>query len=745
MINGFGLERIGLAALRLPLVSSLVIALVTLVALVGVLRLEFSGENIEILRDGSVELEHYDELLQSFRNFNNDAVVLMRIPNLATVEGIETFRELNFEFQLDDRVESILSIFSLVRYASPELGWQSALPAEFQTDDEVKAALKALAAEIPSSQSLFSPNYDSAVMVVYTKAEATADNQVQETMRGLTELAKDFETDSISISIAGQPAIRADIIHSIVSDIQILAPIAVLMCALLSLILFRHPVAMIICALPALISVLWFLGGAGLLGIKLNFLTNILPVLLIVVIFADTLHLYLKWQNNSDSDATPIGSISSTIKQVGPACALSTLTTAVALLSLCISGNFGLLELGLVGAVAIITGYVCLMLVLPTSLYWANRSGFAPKQARARRLSLVAVPAIAVLKYKKTLIGIGFVLCAVGLYAHLKIDNRFRLIDYLGSQSEVGQSEVYIDKTYSGTTPLFAIVDMDASIKLDAPENEKRVYDTTFAASKVFGEGSYYSLADFAEELKKGGGKLDDRLLDEIPRELTSRFVSINKDKMLVTIFSSSNLSASEMQSKIGQFRTELANSGLEDVVRITGYPILSGVVAPRLMDNLRISLLVAVILSIFMIAIAARSMRLGLYCLIPNLLPILSVELILFFAGIPLNMSITVALTVAFGIAVDDSIHMINQYMINKERHDNLTAVAGALKEVTPAIFSTTLILSAGLLIMCFSSLPAMAVFSMFVILTLVFAFLADIFQLPAYLALNLDKAKVE
>ena len=165
----------------------------------------------------------------------------------------------------------------------------------------------------------------------------------------------------------------------------------------------------------------------------------------------------------------------------------------------------------------------------------------------------------------------------------------------------------------------------------------------------------------------------------------------------------------------------------LEEFVKITGYPVLSGVVAPRLMDNLRISLLVAVLLSIILIAISTRSIKLGLACFVPNMLPIVCVELILYLLGIPLNMSIAVALTVAFGIAVDDSIHMLNQYMLNRRDHDNLPAVAGALKEVTPALFSTTLILSGGLIIMCFSTLPAMAVFALVVIMTLVFAFLAD------------------
>jgi len=737
MVSGFGLQRLGHLALRQPVISSIVFILITLTCTFGLTKLEFSGENIEILRDGSQELRDYDELLANFRNFNNDAVVLMQIENLATVDGIETFREINFEFQLDEHVESILSIFSLVKF-DKEQGWQSALSAEFETDEQVLAELKQLAIDIPSAQSLFSESFDSAVMVVYTKPEATLDENVQQTMQSLTNLAKEFEVKGIRFSIAGQPAIRSDMINSIFSDIIWLAPIGLLLCALLAFVLLRSPVAMVLCAAPSFITLIWFLGGAGLLGIKLNFLTNILPVLLIVIVFADTLHLYLKWQKKARELDEPVESIRAAIQEIGPACALSSLTTAIALLSFCLSGNFGLFELGLVGAFGVLAGFICLITGLPLGIYWATRSGYKPAISVTNRLSAIASPALRLLRYKKATIAIGLVLGVAGLFAHQNIDSRFRLIDYLGTQSEVGKSENYIDQTYYGTTPLFTIVDMDQSLRLDDPANENRVYEATYAAAEVFGARSYYSLADFADEIKKAGGKINENLIDELPRYLTSRFISEDKKKVLVTIFSSANLSASEMQAKLSKFQTELEKRGLSEHIRVTGYPVLSGVVAPRLMKNLRVGLLIAVLMSIVMIALATRSIRLALSCLIPNLLPIVCVELALYLAGVPLNLSITVALTVAFGIAVDDSIHMINQYVLNRREHDNTLAVAGALKEVTPAIFSTTLILSGGLIVMSFSSLPAMAVFSAVVIMTLVFAFLADIFQLPAYLAIG-------
>jgi predicted RND superfamily exporter protein len=736
MINGFGLEKAGIASLRNPVLATIILVVSIIVATFGLTKLQFSGENIEILRDGSQELADYDELLSQFRDFNNDAVILMRVPNLATIEGIETFRELNFEFQLDDRVESILSIFSLVKFAGPDLGWQSALPAEYESDDQVRQSLEQLAKDIPSSQSLFSKNLDSAVMVVYTKADAIKDQNVRQTMQGLVQLGKEFETETIKISIAGQPAIRSDLIRSIASDIIYLAPLAFLLCALLAFLIFRNIVAMALCALPSFLAIGWFLGGAGLAGISLNFLTNILPVLLIVIVFADTLHLFMKWRSKNAKINDALKALEAAILEIGPACAISSITTAAALLSLCFSGNNGLFELGFAGAAAVIGGFIAIIIGFPVAAYWCIRFEYNPKKTNTSRIEVVSGPAMRVIARKKTVLFAGLFLCGLGLYAHFNIDSRFRLIDYLGTSSEVGQSEGYIDKTYNGSTPLFAIVNMDTNLALDDPSNEQRVYDTVDAVTDVFPAGSFYSLADFADEIKKAGGEVNEALIDELPRYLTSRFISEDKTKLLVTIFSSANLSASEMQDRLSRLNAALDKRDLGEIVKITGYPVLSGVVAPRLMDNLRISLLLAVVLSIMIITIAARSIKYGFACLVPNLLPIVMVELILYMFGVPLNLSITVALTVAFGIAVDDSVHMLNQYMVYRKDHDSSVSVKSALKEVTPAIFSTTLILSGGLLIMSFSSLPAMAVFSAVVIMTLVFAFLADIFQLPAYLS---------
>lgn len=734
MLSGFGLERLGLAALRRPAMAGIIIVLACLLCIGGLFRLGYSGANVDILRDGSQELAHYDELLTSFRNFNNDAVVLIRSPDLLSVKGIETYRDLHFEFQFNERVQSVLSLFSLVQYDEEKGGWLSALPAQFESDAEVAEALEKLSEEIPNSKSLFAPGSNSAVIVVYAKPDAVQDAQVRETIRQLKVIADDFETRDFSITIAGQPAIRADLINSITSDLVKLLPFAALLCALIAFTIFRAVVPVLITISAPLVSLLWLTGGMGLAGQDINFLTNILPVLVIVVVFSDALHLYLKWEGLVQSGVEAREALGEAIRNVGPACVLSAATTAIALFSLVLSHNNGLIGFGIVGGLAVIAGYAAVITVTPLVTLLVLGAGYTPKQAGAARLSSASAFVVKMLEYRFVLLIAGLGLTAAGLYAHARIDSRFQLIDYLAAGSEVSVGEHFIDEAYPGSTPLFAIVRLPDDRPLLDEANLDRFYKVLGSVGAVFPATSYYSLANFRDEIEKGGGEISEADIDSLPEYLTSRFISGDRSRVLITIFSSANLSASQMQDRLDALSNRLEATGVHEYTAITGYPVLAAVVAPRLMDNLRLSLLMAIALSVVLIAIAARSVRLGLACLVPNLLPVLCVELALWLFSVPLNLSVTVALTVAFGLAVNDSIHLLNQYMRNRGG-DPLQAMDAAINQVLPAMSSTTLILSGGLAIMIASSLPAIALFSAVMILTLVFAIVFDLFQLPAHI----------
>ena len=92
--------------------------------------------------------------------------------------------------------------------------------------------------------------------------------------------------------------------------------------------------------------------------------------------------------------------------------------------------------------------------------------------------------------------------------------------------------------------------------------------------------------------------------------------------------------------------------------------------------------------------------------------------------------------MTIAFGIAVDDTIHFLAHYARARERGESIShAVDTTLDRVGPALIATTLILIAGCAVVTVSVLPQVALFGFLTVITLLSALIGDLIVLPALL----------
>ena len=100
-------------------------------------------------------------------------------------------------------------------------------------------------------------------------------------------------------------------------------------------------------------------------------------------------------------------------------------------------------------------------------------------------------------------------------------------------------------------------------------------------------------------------------------------------------------------------------------------------------------------------------------------------------------------AFAIAFGIAVDDSIHFINRYMLESRRWpDTRSALAAAMSETGQAMIITTVLISCGLLVTLFSEFHTIRLFGGMLIATLLTALLGDLLLLPSLIAWRKGKA---
>jgi len=101
------------------------------------------------------------------------------------------------------------------------------------------------------------------------------------------------------------------------------------------------------------------------------------------------------------------------------------------------------------------------------------------------------------------------------------------------------------------------------------------------------------------------------------------------------------------------------------------------------------------------------------------------------------LQLTTVLSLTIAFGIAVDDTTHFLSHYLHarREEGRDHNEAVKHTMERIGGAIVATTLILCSGTGIVATSNLPQVALFGTLFVITLALALIGDVFILPALL----------
>ena len=181
---------------------------------------------------------------------------------------------------------------------------------------------------------------------------------------------------------------------------------------------------------------------------------------------------------------------------------------------------------------------------------------------------------------------------------------------------------------------------------------------------------------------------------------------------------------------------TALTAAGVQDFT-ITGYSLMSATELPLVVSELRLAFYIAVGLVTVLAGVLMRSARLAAISLIPNLIPVLGVEAWLALSGKPLTITGAIAFTIAFGIAVDDTIHLMNRVRVARRPGAPIdrAVIEDALRTTAAPVITTTLILLAGFALTAFSMLPSVALFGQLTAAAMLLAVIADLFLFPGLL----------
>ncbi|MBQ9283362.1 MAG: MMPL family transporter, partial [Treponema sp.] len=144
------------------------------------------------------------------------------------------------------------------------------------------------------------------------------------------------------------------------------------------------------------------------------------------------------------------------------------------------------------------------------------------------------------------------------------------------------------------------------------------------------------------------------------------------------------------------------------------------------------------VIIAILLI-LAFSSLGTGLIGMIPNLAPVIVVGGVMGYAGYSLDMLTMTIMPMILGIAVDDTIHLINHIKLQLEKNgDYKEAVVVSFREIGKTMGMTTFILCAMFFMYTFSPMGCLFRIGILAMIGLASALLADYTLTPALIALT-------
>jgi predicted RND superfamily exporter protein len=144
-----------------------------------------------------------------------------------------------------------------------------------------------------------------------------------------------------------------------------------------------------------------------------------------------------------------------------------------------------------------------------------------------------------------------------------------------------------------------------------------------------------------------------------------------------------------------------------------------------------------AMVFITIVLIVALRSLPLGLLSVIPNVAPIAAMIGAMGYLGISLNSFNSMIASIAIGIAVDDTIHILTGF----QRFSKDLPVKAAIRETVAhegaAILATSTVLFAGFCVLLLATFVPTANFGLLTAIAIGFALVGDLVILPGVLLL--------
>ncbi len=600
----------------------------------------------------------------------------------------------------------------------------------------------------------------------YYKKKSEIDNDRKKLITNIRNIINN-SNPKYNYHLGGIEMISSDVISFVKNDILIFSILVLTLVLIILFVIFKKIKWVISVLFTSIFSVYIMIGVTGYLNFEITAVSANFLSLMFILSISMNIHIlnnFLQFENN----------LMSNLKLMFWPCFYTFLTTVVAFLSLVISDIKPIIDFGIVMIIALAITLSMAFTVLPLCI-----SLFSKINNKTEiNFKIVKNFFLYSKKYSRSIVIFNTLILFISIYgiSNLNVENSF--IKYFKKDTEIYKGMKLIDSELGGTTPLDIIVNFnDNKVEIIGSNGEsenveeiefeedlfseelytddanvwfsnekistiKKIHEFLENRSEIGKVTSIYSLINVANKINKKELSIFELsiLYNEIPDEFKTDLIlpylntEKNMAKISARIKDSEDIKRSNLINDIKNFLNYNYNNIAE--IKVNGLLVLYNNMLSSLFSSQIKSLGFVLMAIFFMFLILFKSIKLSVVGIIPNIFASFFILGLIGLFKIPLDiMTITIA-AISIGIAVDNTIHYLYRYQINiKKNLDYSVSIERSHNTVGKAVFTTSIAISLGFLILCFSNFVPTIIFGVFTSLAMLFAMIGVLITLPSIL----------
>lgn len=733
-------------------------------------QLEKDTRSDAFLADNNPALLYRDKVKEVFGLSDPIVIAVVSPDTIFTTEGLDAVRRISHSVANIDNIdpEGVTSLATENNIIGTEEGMEVT---PFISDDlplsEQAEHIRNAIRNFPLYQGTLVALDEKATLIV---AETLDQSKVETTYQSILSEIKALDLDpDLGVHVAGEGAIAGYLGSYIDSDAKRLNPLAALIITLIVWVAFRRLATTIVANIIIGACALTTFGAMAASGVPFFVITNALPVILIGIAVADSIHIYSEYfeRRAHHQQEEYSESIVASMLEMWRPITLTTLTTAAGFMGLYFAAYMPPFKFfGLFAAIGVSIAWLFSLLLLPavmamlkTEVSPSLASKLAINNDQQKRdvfASTMVQLGKLTLRFPIAIVVLSLLVIAVGLVSSLNLVVNEDRIETFHSDETLYIADQVINEHFYGTHNLDIVIETPAQEGLFDPAVLKKMEALqTYAETLPYVQGSV-SVVDYLKQMNQSLNQGDEA------------YYSIPDNADLVAQYfllyaTSGNPSDFEEEVdydyRLANIRVILNEGAYKDnkqVVEALEHYLMTEFNSPNLKGNLsgRVNLsyhwikdigqshffgmAIALALVWLVSALLFRSATAGLFALIPVATSILFVYSAMVFFEIGLGIGTSMFSAVAIGLGVDFAVHTIDRVKNLYRQHLSIEKALNAFYPSTGrALLFNLLAISFGFGVLISSKVVPLNNFGTIVALSVSTSFLVSMTLLPALILL--------